>query len=225
MKTLMVLLSILFLSGLAIPVSALSADHPGDIYCKYCHNKLEAPDEVRLIPGICSDACHFSSPDKFSEEDNNPWYFQQRYPLHLQNSVCMKCHAKGTEDIHIVHQDFNVSCVYCHSPKGYTSNIVKVPSQNIEDSFVKPASKECKYCHQVNGSRVHDIHAAKIEKACPVCHGSGVEPKPSNAGLGETVMAAGYIEEGIMPVRVITGLVDGITSKIIDITGFAFSMI
>jgi hypothetical protein len=220
MKTLTVLLWMLFLFGLAVPVSA---EHPGETYCKYCHNKLGAPDDVRLID--CTNACHLSNPKAVSEEDDTPWFFQQRYSLHLQNSVCMKCHAKGTDDIHIVHTDFNVSCVYCHSPAGYTSNIVKVPSQNIEDSFAKPASKECKYCHQVNGSRLHDIHAAKIEKACPVCHGGGVEPKPSNAGFGEKVMAAGYAEEGIMPARVITGLVDGISSEIKGIIGLAFSMI
>gem|GEM_PF-6680076 len=216
----MVLLWILFISGLAGPVSA---QHPGDIYCKYCHNNLGAPENVRLID--CTNACHLSNPNAVSGEDDTPWFFRQRYSLHLQNSVCMKCHAKGTDDIHIVHQDFNLSCVYCHSPKGYTSNIVKVPSQNIEDSFAKPASKECKYCHQVNGSRVHDIHAAKIEKACPICHGSGVAQKASNAGFGEKIMAAGYVEEDIMPVRVIKGLVDGISSEIEDIIGLAFSVI
>ena len=137
----------------------------------------------------------------------------------------MRCHGKGTDNIHVVHVDFNVSCVYCHSPDGYASEIAKVPSQNISESFVKPASKECRYCHQVNGSRVHDIHATKIEKACPVCHGDGIEPKRSNAGLGEKVVAADYVEEGIMPVRVVTGLVDGILSSIQEIIGLAFSMI
>ncbi|VVB85346.1 Uncharacterised protein [uncultured archaeon] len=222
MKAHTILLCILFLFALAAPV--LGDQHPGDKYCKYCHNKLGAPEEVRLA-GQCSSACHISKPDAHSKQRVKPWYYRQRYSLHLQNSVCMKCHGKGTDDIHVVHKDFNVSCLFCHSAKGYTSEIVKVPSQNNQDSFVKPASKECRYCHQVNGSQLHDVHAARLEKACPTCHGGGVEPKRSNAGFGERVMAAGYVEEGIMPVRVVTELVDGLSSEIKEIIGLAFSMI
>lgn len=225
MKTYTTLLCIIFLSGLAVPVLGFDANHPGEKYCQYCHDKLGAPDDVRFTSG-CSGACHMSKPNKFSDDDGKPWYFQQRYPLHMRNSVCMKCHAKGTDDIHTVHTDFNVRCLNCHSSKGYTSEIVNVPSQNTADSFAKPASKECKYCHLINGSRLHDVHAARLEKACPTCHGDRIEPKRSNAGFEEKYMAeAVYREESIMPVRVITRLVDGVSSEIKEIVGLAFRMI
>ncbi len=151
-----VCLLILSLLLLLILVNSSSAipDH-SKIACANCHKSLIEDEEA-------CDRCH-------SIKDN----INNLEQTHSQ--ICSKCHTipEAPEAYHQLHN--GVSCEKCHGNG-------TLP--------VKPgiSRTNCAGCHGASisingGGKIHEVHKAKLEAACPKCHGVPPSSNPSVISL------------------------------------------
>lgn len=85
-------------------------------------------------------------------------------------NICTSCHMGntlvGASEKDIFHNGHNaLQCTRCHTEDNFT--IIKIQS----DGF------KCVSCH---GSKIHTIHIKKIDKTCPICHGTWANDKSYN---------------------------------------------
>jgi len=154
---------VLAIAFLIISVNAESAqniisDHRPMPICYYCHYvKGYSIGSFVSDDGAC-DNCHII-------KDN----IDNLEQAHSQ--ICSKCHTipETTETYHQLHS--GVLCEKCHG----------------NDTLpAKPgiSRMNCAGCHGVSvsltgGGKIHEVHKAKLESACPKCHGTRPSSNPS----------------------------------------------
>jgi RecJ-like exonuclease len=157
-------LSFLILSLLLLLIicnsSSAMPDHK-TILCANCHqSRIAAMDEEGA--GDNCDGCH-------NIKDN----IDRLEQTHSQ--ICGKCHPspETPEAYHQMHS--GISCEKCHGNG-------TLP--------VKPgvSRTNCAGCHGASvsfngGGKIHEVHKAKLESACPKCHGARPSSEPSIPSL------------------------------------------
>jgi hypothetical protein len=162
-------LSILILSLLLLLIISNSSsaipDH-SKIVCANCHQSLIAAMDEEGAGDYC-DGCHYI-------KDN----IDRLEQAHSQ--ICSKCHTipETTEAYHQLHS--LVLCEKCHGNNSLPA---------------KPgvSRTNCAGCHGesisiTGGGKIHEVHKAKLESACPKCHGARPSSNPS-------VLTAATIQE------------------------------
>jgi hypothetical protein len=128
------------------------------IPCIGCHYETLGADFGYSKEEHC-DSCHaYRSGDRIDvslmESRHNP-------------IICKACHmgntiVGGTEK-EIFHNGHNaINCTRCHTEDNFT--VIKLKSNGFE----------CVSCHS---NKVHAIHIKKLDKICPICHGSWAKDK------------------------------------------------
>ncbi|MCZ7382386.1 MAG: hypothetical protein O8C64_12555 [Candidatus Methanoperedens sp.] len=154
-------LAIAFLTisfGAAESQQDIISDHRPMPICNYCHNvKGYSIGSFTSIDEAC-DKCH-------NIKDN----IQRLEQTHSQ--ICSKCHntPDTPEAYHQMHN--GVSCEKCHG----NSTLPVRPGISRTN---------CAGCHGASvsfngGGKIHEVHKAKLESACPKCHGVRPSSNPS----------------------------------------------
>lgn len=143
-------ISILLTSGIA-----KAADWHKPIPCLGCHGETL---DVDVGGGECGSCHNYVSLGQINvqqmEREHNP-------------KICNICHigstlVNGTEKELFHNGHSAVNCTECHTEDNFT--VIKIKSNGFE----------CVSCH---GNEVHRIHIERIDKACPLCHGSWASGK------------------------------------------------
>jgi len=153
-------LSFLILSSLLLLIicnsSSAMPDHK-TILCANCHKSL-----IENEDGTECEKCH-------TIKDNIDTLEQ------VHSQICSKCHTipETTETYHQLHS--KVLCEKCHGNNSLPA---------------KPgvSRTNCAGCHGTSisingGGKIHEVHKAKLESACPKCHGARPSSEPSIPSL------------------------------------------
>lgn len=150
------LILVLIVVTISLMISVATAKDHSTTVCYNCHSESFSDEE-----GSCTENCH-------NIKDN----IEGLEKMHSR--ICSKCHAipQNTEEYHKLHSSVS-SCEKCHG----NGTLPIRPTVGITN---------CAGCHGASvsftdGGNIHEAHAAKLDVACPKCHGTRPGSSPSSS--------------------------------------------